>query len=257
MAPYDCLGTICLVKFPRGTKLSKKKGFARLFMREHPRITTVLEKTGKISGRLRTPTSRWLGGEKTKEALYAENGCLFRLNVDTCYFSPRLAEERKGLASLVKKNERVLVLCGGVGPFAVVIAKTKKAKEVVSVELGKEPSKYALENVKRNNVMVEVVQGNVQKVLPRFAKAKRVFDRIVLARPNLRDTFLTPTLRVVRKGTIIHYYGFCHEDALDQMKEALLVEGTKAGVKLRLLGTKKAGDIGTRKYRYRIDMVVK
>lgn len=257
MAPYDCLGNICLVKFPRGTKLNEKKHFASLFMREHPRITTVLEKTGKIAGRLRTPTSRWLGGEKTKEALYAENGCVFRLNVDTCYFSPRLAEERKTIASFVKKGERVLILFGGVGPFAVVIAKTGRAQEVVSVELGKEPSRYALENVKRNNVVVEVVQGDVKKVLPRFARAERIFDRIVMARPNLSDTFLTPTLRVARKGTKIHYYGFCHEDALEEMKNVLVEEGKKAGRRLQITSVKKAGDIGTRKYRYRIDMVVK
>lgn len=257
MAPYDCMGNICLVKFPRGTKLSEKKTFAHLFMREHPRITTVLEKTGKIAGRLRTPTSRWLGGEKTKEALYAENGCVFRLNVDSCYFSPRLAEERKTIASFVKKGERVLVLFGGVGPFAVVIGKTGKATEVVSVELGKVPSRYALENVKRNKVRVDVVQGDVKKVLPKFVKARRVFDRIVMARPNLKDTFLTSVFGVARKGTVIHYYGFCHEDGLEEMKKALLVEGTSAGKTLQIRGVKKAGDIGTRKYRYRIDMVIR
>lgn len=257
MAPYDVLGNICLVKFPRGTTLNEKKRFARLFMTEHPRVTTVLEKTGKIAGRLRTPTSRWLAGEKTKEALYAENGCVFRLNVDTCYFSPRLAEERKVIGGLIRKGERVLVLCGGVGPFAVVIAKSKKAKEVVSVELGKEPSRYASENVKRNKVAVEIVQGDVKRVLPRFLKAGRTFDRIVMARPNLKDTFLTPALRVAKKGTRIHYYGFCHEDAVEAMKGALLVEGNEAGKKLQITGVKKAGDIGTRKYRYRIDLKVR
>jgi tRNA (guanine37-N1)-methyltransferase len=225
-------------------------------MREHPRITTVLEKTGKISGRLRTPTSRWLGGEKTKEALYAENGCTFRFNVDTCYFSPRLAEQRKILAGLVKRGERVLVLFGGVGPFAIVIGKTTKAKEVVSVELGNIPSQYARENVKRNKVAVEVVQGDVQKVLPRFAQAGRVFDRIVMARPNLKNMFLASALPLTKKGTTIHYYGFCHEDALDELKQTLLAEGKKKGYALRILKVSKAGDIGMRTYRYRIDMKV-
>lgn len=211
-------------------------------------------KTGKIAGRLRTPTSRWLGGEKTKEALYAENGCVFRLEVDTCYFSPRLAEERKLIAGLVKKGERVLVLFGGVGPFAIVIAKKNKAKEVMSVELGKEPSRYALENVKRNKVAVEIVQGDVKRVLP---KLKHPFDRIVMARPNLKATFLSSTLRVVKKGTRIHYYGFCHETELEDMQQALVREGKEEGKKLQIIGTKKAGDIGTRKYRYRIDLVVR
>lgn len=257
MAPYDVLGNIALVKFPKGTTMHEKKRFAVLFMQEHPRITTVLEKTGKIAGRLRTPTSRWLGGEKTKEALYAENGCVFRLEVDTCYFSPRLAEERKLIAGLVRKGERVLVLFGGVGPFAIVIAKKNKAKEVVSVELGKEPSRYALENVKRNKVAVAVVQGDVNRILPRFAKQGKVFDRIVMARPNLKATFLSSTLRVVKKGTRIHYYGFCHETELEDMQQALVREGKEKGKKLQIVGTKKAGDIGTRKYRYRIDLVVR
>jgi tRNA G37 N-methylase Trm5 len=257
MAPYDVLGNICLTKFPRGTKLSEKKRFAQLFMQEHPRVTTVLEKTGKVAGRLRTPTSRWLAGEKTKEALYAENDSVFRFNVDTCYFSPRLAEERKQIAGMVKRGELVLILFGGVGAFGIVIAKQRKAREVVSVELGKIPSTYACENVKRNNVKVEVVQGDVKRVLPRFHSQGRTFDRIVMARPNLTDTFLTPALLVTRKGTKIHYYGFCHEDALKDMKSALVEEGKRAGKRLRIVRVQKAGDIGTRKYRYRIDLVVR
>lgn len=252
MAPYDIFGSIAVVKFPRGFKVGEKKKFALRLMKEHKGVLSVVEKSGKISGRLRTPKTRWIAGEKTKETLYRENGCEFRLNIDTCYFSPRLASERKEIASLVKKNEHVLVMFGGVGPFAIVIAKQKKASRVVSVELGRVPGRYAELNVKRNKVDVELYQGDVRRIVP---KLEGNFDRIVMARPNLKDSFLDVAFRKIRKG-IVHYYGFYDEDKIGELRELIENEAKKAGKKIKILGIKRAGDIGTRKYRYRVDIKI-
>lgn len=254
MAPYDILGNIMLVKFDRGAKLSEKKKFAARFLKEHTEITTVLEKVAKIKGRLRTPTTKWIAGEKTKEALYTENGCSFRLNVDTCYFSPRLASERNELASLVRKGERVLVMFGGVGPFAVVMGKQNPHAELVSVELGREPSRYAAENVKRNKTSnVVCVQGDVRRKVPSLG----TFDRIVMARPNLEDSFLDVAFKAIRKGGMIHYYGFYSEEGAETaLKELITEESKRAKRNVKILRIKKAGDIGTRRYRYRVDIKV-
>ncbi len=253
MAPYDILGTIALVKFKRGTKAAEKKKYAARFLKEHSGVLTVLEKTAKISGRLRTPSSRWIAGQKTKEALYKENSCVFRLNVDTCYFSPRLSSERAELAALVKRGEHVLVMFGGAAPFAVVIAKARKAARVVSVELGREPARYAAVNVKRNHVDVELYQGDVRRIVP---KLKGLFDRIVMARPNLKDSFLGVALGKIGRGGTIHYYGFYHEDDLKQLHALIGDEAKKARKNVSIKGIKKAGDIGTRTYRYRADIRV-
>lgn len=254
MAPYDVLGNVVLVKFARGVKLIEKKKFASKFLKEHRNVKTVLEKTNKISGRLRTPTSKWIAGEKTKEALYYENGCSFRLNVDSCYFSPRLAAERKEVADFVRKGENVLVMFGGVGPFAVVIAKTKKPSRVVTVELGRIPSKYAIENVKRNklNDIIEVVQGDVR----RKVSSKQKFDRIVMARPNLEDSFLDVAFRAIRKNGMVHYYGFYPEEDVNLLRELIVNEARKAGKKIKIVKVKEAGDIGARRFRYRVDIKV-
>ena len=253
MAPYDLLGNIVLVKFQRETALTLKKRWALSFLKEHERVTTVLEKTGRIKGRLRTPETKWLAGEKTKEVLYHENGCSFRFNVDTCYFSPRLAAERKTIASLVKKRERVLVLFGGVAVYAIVIGKTRKPARVVSIELGREGSTYARENVRRNKVAVDIIQGDVKKAL---LKMRERFDRIVMARPNVPDTFLAYALHVVKHKGTIHYYGFCHEDELERMQSQLVAEARKVGRNITIRKVTKAGDIGMRTYRYRIDLAV-
>lgn len=253
MAPYDVVGNIVIVKFSRETSAREKKRFAAAYLAQNASVRTVVEKTSRIKGRLRTPETRWIAGEKTKEALYKENGCEFRLNVDTCYFSPRLSSERKHIASIVKKGERVLVMFGGVGPFSIVIAKQKKAREVVSVELGKEPHRYALENVKRNKTNVICLQGDVRRKVPSL---DGVFDRIVMARPNLEDHFLDVAFKKIKKKGIIHYYGFYEESQLDVLRVLILEEAKKLRKNISILRITKAGDIGTRKYRYRVDIKV-
>jgi tRNA (guanine37-N1)-methyltransferase len=254
---YDNVGNITILKFDRGISVSAKKKFASDYLKKHNAITTVLEKTGKFSGRLRTLETKWLAGDKTKEAIYRENGCEFRFNVDTSYFSPRLSEERKKIASFVKKGERVLVMFGGVAPFAIVIGKTKKSREVISVELGREPSKYAVENIKRNKLVgiVSAVQGDVRRVIS-SVKVSGDFDRIIMARPNLDDDFLDVAFRVCKKGTIIHYYGFYFEENITKLRDLVLQRAVDSGKKVKILNIEKAGDIGARKFRYRADFKV-
>jgi len=253
MANYDIIGNIAIVKFNRSVKSADKKKFAAGLLSRHKNVRTVLEKTRKFSGRLRIQKTKYIAGEKNKEALHKEGGCVFRLNVEKCYFSPRLSNERIEIANLVGKDESVLVLFGGVAPFAVLIAKIAKPKRVVSVELGKECNKYAVDNVKRNKTNVSVIQGDVRRVLP---KMKEKFDRIVMARPNLKDSFLDVAFPRIKKSGVIHYYGFYEQEKLAQLSELLEKEAKKARKKIKILGIKKAGDIGVRKFRYRADLRV-
>src|SRR3989338_3793908 len=110
-AGYDIVGNTIIVKFEKDVKLRDKKKTAQEFFK-NKNIKTILEKSGKFSGRLRTQRTKFLAGENTKEVLYRENDCVFRFNVDSCYFSPRLSTERKEIAEQVKKGEKVLVMFG-------------------------------------------------------------------------------------------------------------------------------------------------
>lgn len=249
------MGNIAIVKFPWKTSAKEKKKEAEKLLKMNKSVLTVVEKINKFKGRLRTQTTRHIAGDKGKEVVYRENGCSFRFNIDTCYFSPRLSQERLEVAQMVKNGENVLVMFGGVAPFAIVIAKQGKAKRVVSVELSRECKRYALENVKRNKLegRVEIVQGDVRRVVP---KIKDKFDRIVMARPNLKDSFLDVALKAVKRGGTIHYYGFCREDEVGEMKKMIEDEARKAKKKIKIFGVKKAGDIGVRKFRWRVDLKV-
>jgi tRNA (guanine37-N1)-methyltransferase len=252
---YDVLGNIAILKFEKGEKVREKKKVAERFLKKHKAVRSVLEKSEKVKGRLRRIKTKYIAGEKTKEALYKENNCVFRLNVDSCYFSPRLSSERKEIASMVRKGEKVLVMFGGVAPYAIVIARLSKAGKIVSVELGKEGNRYAKENIKRNKFSdkIKLIQGDVRKKVPMLRER---FDRIVMARPNLKDSFLDVAFPKVRKGGMIHYYGFYEAGKVGELKKLIEKEAKKARKKIKVLRVKKAGDIAPYRYRYRADVKV-
>jgi len=287
---FDVLGNVAIVNFPLGMKVGAKKKFALKLMREQKQIKTVLEKIGKVKGRLRKPTLKYIAGDKTKEVLYKENDCVFRFNVDTTYFSPRLSNERKEIASKIKKNENVLVMFAGVAPFSVVIAKNSKARKVVSVELNREANKYAKLNVELNKLKdkVEVVQGDVKKFVGKISdlkptsiprppirnkgnkskifnfidgskqsRAKRgnlsKFDVIVMPRPQLKNSFLEDAFRLSKKGTRIYYYDFCKVGEEKLIVEKIQREAKECRKRIKILKVKKAGEIAPYKIRCRFD----
>jgi len=252
MAGYDAIGNIAILKFPDSTKLREKKKQALKLLNENKSIETILEKIEKVSGRLRTIKTRLLAGKDTREALYKESGCFFKLNVETCYFSPRLSGERLEIAGKCSKKDKVLVLFAGVAPFSIIIAKLA-GSQVVSVELGKECCKYARENVKLNKLNnIKIIQGDVKKLSKLIQKEK--FDKIVMPRPQLKETFLKYIWPFCKPGTLVFYYDFGKD--VSKILKKIEQEAKKAKKKLKITGFRKAGDIAPYKYRWRIDFKV-
>jgi tRNA (guanine37-N1)-methyltransferase len=252
---YDVFGNIVVLKFSKEVKARDKKQFAEKFLKENKPVTTVLEKTGKFKGRLRKMQTRYIAGERTKEALYRENGCVFRFNIDTTYFSPRLSNERKEIAKAVRKGENVLVMFAGAAPYSVVIAKNSKAGKVVSNEINKEANKYARLNVELNKLKkkIEVVPGDIKKVVK---KLKKKFDVIVMPRPQLKDSFLREAFMLSKKGTRVYYYDFCKQEETQKIVEKVKSEAKRARKKIKLLKIKSAGEIAPYKIRVRVDFRV-
>lgn len=252
---HDIVGSIAILKFEEGTKNSDKIKYAKKLLRDRKSLRTVVEKAEKVKGRLRTIKTTHIFGEKNKVAEYVENGCKFRFNIETCYFSPRLSNERKEIYRQVGKGENVLVLFAGAGPFSIAIAKNAKPKSVYSVELGKECSKYAKENCLLNKVNhVHVIRGDVKKVIPKLIEKNLKFDRIVMPRPNLKDSFLESAFKVIKKGGVINYYGFSKE--AEEVVEVIKNDAKESKKKIEIILVKKAGDIAPYKFRYRVDFRV-
>ncbi len=255
---FNVLGNIAIVNFQDGATKKYKKKFAKKILKNHKSVKTVLEKSKKVSGRLRTMGTKHIAGEKNKEVKYKENGCVFRFNVDDTYFSPRLSNERNEVASEIKKGESVLVMFAGVAPYSIVIAKNSKCKKVVSNEINRKANEYAKLNVRLNKLedKVELIQGDIKRLVRQNKFGKEKFDVIVMPRPNLDDTFLKQAFKLSKKGTRIYYYGFTPVEEKDKILEEIKSKAREFNKKIKIFNKKEAGEIAPYKVRFRVDFNV-
>jgi len=252
MTAQDILGNIAIIKGEGRSRAEKLKQADRLL--KIPSVRTVLEKIGNVKGRLRTINVRFVAGEKNLIAKHRENSCMFKFDVSSCYFSQRLSNERKEIALKVRKKDKVLVMFAGVGVYPIVIWKIKKPVRIVGIEIGRDCCKYFKENLKLNKISseeIEIIQGDVKKKMP-----KEKFDVVVMARPNLKESFLKQGLSVCKKNSKIFYYGFCNVNEKKKMTEDLKIEADKLKRKIKILRVVKAGDIAPYKFRYRVEIKV-
>jgi len=245
----------------------EKKRFAEQLLKKYHTLKTILEKSGKFSGRLRKMKTRHLAGEKNKEVLYRENNCVFRFNVDETYFSPRLSNERKEIASMIKENDKVLIMFAGVAPYSIVIAKNSRAKKIYSNEINKKANKYAEMNLELNKVKnkVELIPGDIKKAAEKIRKGKFIvngnlipshFEVIVMPRPRLKDSLLKEAFLLSKKNTRIFYYDFCKVGEENKILEKIKKEARIFHKKIKILNIKKAGEIAPYKIRLRVDFEI-
>ncbi len=263
---FSVLGNLAIVNFPFNTKQADKKRFAKELLNKNKSLKTIVEKSGIFKGRLRKMKTKHLAGEKVKEVLYKENGCVFRFNIDETYFSSRLSNERNEVALQIKKNDEVLVMFAGVGPMPIVIAKNSKAKKVYSNEINRLANKYAKLNIELNNLKdkVELLPGDIKKVVERIKGGLNVkgnlvplqFDVIAMPRPQLKDSFLEQAFDLSKKGTRVYYYDFCKVQDLNKIVDKVKLEAKKAKKKIKILKIKSAGDLAPYKIRCRIDFKI-
>jgi len=266
---YDFFGNIAILKFSSDWKQKEKKKFAQEIIAKNKSVKTILEKIDRFKGRLRKMQTNYLAGEKTKEALYRENQCLFRFNVETTYFSPRLSNERLEIAKEIKKDESVLVMFAGVAPYPIVIGKNSDAKIIYSNEINREANKYAKMNIELNKLDDKIIllPGDVKKVANKIKKGFKIdqkkiplkFDVIVMPRPRLKDKFLKEAFSLSKggkKGTRIYYYDFVKEEGIDSLIENVKKDAKEARKKIKILKIKKAGEVAPYTFRIRIDFKV-
>jgi len=247
---FDTIGEIVVFsEFPEELE-KKEKLIAETLMKLNKKIKTVARKTKEHSGIYRTRKVKIIAGKRRKTTFYRENNVNISLNVETCYFSPRLSTERERIAKLVKPDESILVMFSGVGPYNLVIAKNSKPKEIYAVEINPHAHKFAEENIKLNKIKnIFPLKGDVRKIVP---KLKKKFDRILMPLPKSAEDFLDIAKLASKKGTIIHFYDFLHEDEFNLAKEKV----KKHFKKVKFLRTVKCGQLSPRKYRVCLDFEV-
>ncbi len=250
---FDIIGDIAIIEIPAPLK-KKEKIIAEAVMQQNNVIKTVLKKVEGRTGTYRQLKLKHLLGEKKKVTETKESGVRLKLNVEKCYYSPRLATERLRIASLVKPNEEILVMFSGVAPYPLVIAKHSFAKRIVGVELNPLAHKFALENIHLNKLglKIQVLKGDAKKISPSLGK----FDRVIMPWPKGAKPYLKIAFDAVKKNGTIHFYYFEAEEELSKVNKKMIELCKKLKRKCKILNVSKAGKYAPHVYRVCVDMRV-
>jgi len=220
---YDVVGDIAVIRVPEALK-SQRQMIAEAVMQTHKNVKTVLLQASAISGDFRLRQLEWVGGIRKTITVHKEFGCLFEVDLERCYFSPRLSFERRRVARLVRPREIVVNMFAGVGCFSIIMAKHSEVEKVFSIDVNPCAFDLMLRNVRLNRV-----QG---KVVPVFGDAKKVVkenlngvaDRVLMPLPEIAYEYLDYALIALKPNDgWIHYYDFVHvgkgENPVEKVKD--------------------------------------
>src|SRR3989344_1053170 len=250
---FDIIGDIILFnEFPKQL-IKKERLIAKILLKQFNNIKVIAKKTGKYSGKYRLSKIKIIAGEKRKETIHRENNCLIKLDIEKCYFSSRLANERLRIAKQIK-NESVLVMFSGVGVYPLVISKNSKAKEIYAIEINPTAHEYAKQNIILNKSKnIKLFLGNVKFVLPKINKK---FNRIIMPLPTNAKSYLRLALNKINKNGIIHFYDFQKENEFDKSAEEIQKICKKQKKKIKISKIVKCGQFSPRVFRICVDFKI-
>ncbi len=226
---FDIIGDIAIIKVPNGNILNAEKRASQILV-VHRNVKSVFAQTSPVLGDFRVRDLRLLAGEDKTSTKYKESGCVFAVDVEKCYFSPRLSHERLRIASLVKGGETVVNMFSGVGCFSIVIAKTVSKTKVFSIDVNPTAIQYMKENVRINRVYGKVIPllGDSKDIIN--AQLQEKADRVLMPLPEKALEYLPYAVSALKKPNgWIHYYDFQHAAGYEKP-----VEKTKLKVAQKL-----------------------
>ena len=210
-------GEVMVVLVTASPVFPSKNNFVKALRQKHPEITTVIQ---NINGR---GTSMVLGDKE--HVLYGKGyiedvlcGCTFRISSKSFYqINPiqteHLYEKAMELAGLSGKEKVIDAYCG-IGTIGLIAS--KKAKEVIGVELNKDAVKDAIFNCKRNEIKnAKFYCEDASKFMVKMAENGQKADVVFLDPPRSGSTevFIDSLAMMAPKKVV---YISCHPETLER-----------------------------------------
>ena len=230
---FDIIGDIAIIRHPNSSQVNAQT-VANAIMSQHRNVKSVLLQTSAVKGDLRLRCLRCVAGENRTNTLHKEFGCLFAVDVEKCYFSPRLSHERMRIAKMVLTKETIINMFAGVGCFSIVIAKHAKPEKVFSIDINPAAYQFQLENIRLNRVYDKItpLQGDSKKII--INRLQHVADRVLMPLPEKAFEYLPLALLALKpSGGWIHHYSFEHAKKNESPTKKIKVKVEKA---LKTLG---------------------
>lgn len=252
---FDQIGNIIILRIP-DSLLRKRKLIGQVLLDKVKTATSVYYQSSPVEGDYRIRQLELLAGEDKTETEYKEHGCRFKVDVEKTFFSPRLSTERQRIADMIKEEETIINMFGGVGMFSIIAAKKKKC-HVYNIDINPYAAKLCSENILLNKLMgtVESIEGDANQVIER--KLHDIGDRVLMLLPERSDQFLDSAIKAIKEKGIVHYY--CHVHAEKKADVPILAKQhfmSVVNVKSNVLVSKIVRPVGPRFYQAVVDVAI-
>lgn len=196
-ARYDVVGDVVVLRRPVLSDEDAAALAARILKSNGKLRVVVAPPAGaQLAGAHRSPASALvcIGGRDRKPltTTHNEHGVSVVMDLNECFFTPRMATERLRVARAVARNERVLCLFAGCGAETLIIAATTACANVVAVEVNPVATRCLVRSVQTLRRSkgdaaadrIEVVCADVLDDLAARARRGETFDRVLVPRPK-------------------------------------------------------------------------
>lgn len=221
-------GEIMVVLVLASPILPSKNNFVKALRKNHPDISTVVinvndKKTSMVLGERNIVV---YGKGYIEDKLC---GCTFRISPNSFYqVNPKQTENlyAKAIecAGLTGKEKVIDAYCG-TGTIGIIAS--KRAKEVLGVELNKDAIKDAITNAKRNDVKnIRFVNDDAGKYMVSMAENKETADVVIMDPPRSGsdEAFLSSVVKLAPKKVV---YVSCNPETLARDLQYLTGKGYK------------------------------
>ena len=212
---FQTLGTIIILKL-KPKLLEKQKVIGQAYLDLLPKMRSVYLNKGRVIGSFREPENiEFLVGEDNPIVEHKEHGIKYRFNIKKIMFSQGNLNERRFLATLVKKGEIVVDMFAGMGYFSLPIAKHSDVEQIYSIELNPTSYKTLLENIKINHLEEKIIaiKGDCKREVLELSKSGIRADRVIMGVFPAPKKYIKEALSLTREeGTIFHYEGVAEKE---------------------------------------------
>ncbi len=222
---YDVIGDVAILKLERDL-VPFASDVAEALMAASPRLRSVALDRG-VRGETRVRDLEVVKGDEDLSSVHTEYGVSMEVDPSLAYFNPRLARERRRVASLVREGELIADLFAGVGPFPLVICRHSHPQKVYAMDINRDAVEMMERNIARNRMEGRIValHGDARSLLPRLP----ALDRAIMNLPQSAEEFLDIALEKVRRGGTIHLYRIMERDELTAFQDRVLDEAASLG----------------------------
>lgn len=239
---YEQIGHVVHLNLKAHHEPYRKLIGAVILDRLSPKIQTVVNKIGEVSGPYRTYEMDILAGRPDTTVRLNEDGVTLEFDLSKVYWCTRLSGERKRLLEEFKQGEIIADAFCGAGAF-VVQAAAKLGCTVYANDLNPDAVRYCRENAKRNHkkfIGGTGEDGEVTKKAKVIVTCGDAFDfiqnlgymdilphHVVMNFPLDSASFLGalrwwPAKDVIQSVPTVHLYTFARGDYSDEFKSDVM-----------------------------------